>query len=138
MLKHTLRKLFPNFIRRKRNSTYKIYDPLGIKLLTTLRLGFRHFSEQKFRHNFANSSLPLCSSSWVYTSFFFFLWVPLNENDLLHVTMYVNKNYDNNMNIRTLTHWTTTIKFVKYSERFNQPLFQLLLKPFLFLHPYLF
>ena len=43
----------------------------------------------------------------------------LNENDLLHVILYGNKNYDNNMNIRILT---AIIKFIKVSERFDQPL----------------
>ena len=44
----------------------------------------------------------------------------LNENDLLHVIIYGNKNFDNNMNINMLT---AAIKFVKHSERFGQPLF---------------
>ena len=52
-----------NFIRPTGNSTYKIYDPLGIKLLTRLRLGFSHLFEHKFRHNFADSLNPLCSYS---------------------------------------------------------------------------
>ena len=43
----------------------------------------------------------------------------LNKNDLLHVTMHGNKNFDNNMNIRT-----SAIKFSKDSERFDQPLFK--------------
>ena len=34
-----------NFTRPIRNSTYKIYDPLGIKILTKLRLGFSHLSK---------------------------------------------------------------------------------------------
>ena len=42
-----------------------------------------------------------------------------NENDLLHVIMYSNKNLDN-MNIRILT---MTIRFIKDSERSEQPLF---------------
>ena len=44
----------------------------------------------------------------------------LNENDLLLVILYRNKNFDNNMNISVLT---ATIKFIKDSERFDQPLF---------------
>ena len=43
----------------------------------------------------------------------------LNESDLLHVTLYGSKNFDNNMNIRILT---ATIKFIKDTERFDQPL----------------
>ena len=57
----------------------------------------------------------------------------LNENDLLHVIMYGNKNFDNNINVGMLT---ATIKFIKDSERCDQPLFYPLLKPFIFLHPY--
>ena len=46
--------------------------------------------------------------------------ISLNENDLLLVILYRNKNFDNNMNISVLT---ATIKFIKDSERFDQPLF---------------
>ena len=56
-------KMLLNFIRPTGNSTYKIYDPLGIKVLTRLRLGCSHHSEHKFRHNFADSLNPLCSCS---------------------------------------------------------------------------
>ena len=59
----SFRKMLLNFTRPIGNSTYKIYDPLGIKLLTRLRLGFSHLSEHKFRHNFADSLNPLCSCS---------------------------------------------------------------------------
>ena len=44
----------------------------------------------------------------------------LNESDLLHVILCGNKNFDNNINISILT---ATIKFIKDTERFNQPLF---------------
>ena len=44
----------------------------------------------------------------------------LNESGLLHVTLYGNKNFDNNMSISILT---VTIKFIKDSEKFDQPLF---------------
>ena len=44
----------------------------------------------------------------------------LNESDLLHVILCGNKNFDNNINISILT---ATIKFIKGTERFNQPLF---------------
>ena len=55
--------MLPAFIRTKENGTYETYDPLGIKLLTRLRLAFSHFSEHKFRHNFPESLNPLCSCS---------------------------------------------------------------------------
>ena len=44
----------------------------------------------------------------------------LNESDLLHVILYRNKNFDNNMNMSILT---ATIKIIKDSERFDKPPF---------------
>ena len=44
----------------------------------------------------------------------------LNENDLLHVMLYGSKDFDNNTNIGILS---ATIKFIKDTERFDQPLF---------------
>ena len=34
------------------NHIYKIHDPLGLKLLTRLRLGLSHLNEPRFNHNF--------------------------------------------------------------------------------------
>ena len=125
------------------NSTYKIYEPLGIKRVTRLRLGFSHLFEHKYRHNFADSLNPLraCSLETESTLHFFLRCqnyttlhtaltndlknindaiMSLNESDLLHVILYGNKNFDNNMNISILT---ATIEFIKDCERFDQPLF---------------
>ena len=44
----------------------------------------------------------------------------LNESDLLDVLLYGNKSFDNNMNISILT---STIKFIKDTESFDQSLF---------------
>ena len=60
--------MLPNFIRPTGNRTYKIIDPLGIKLLTRLQLGFSHLSEYRCRHNFADSLNPLCSCSFEFES----------------------------------------------------------------------
>ena len=51
------------FMRPLENYTYGIYDPLGVRLLNRLRLGFSHLREHKFRHNFTNTLNPLCSCS---------------------------------------------------------------------------
>ena len=45
------------------NSTYRIHNPVGIRLLTRLHLGLSHLNEHKFRHNFADCVNPLCSCS---------------------------------------------------------------------------
>ena len=46
------------------NHVYKIHDPLGLKLLTRLRLGLSHLiKEQRFNYNFDSFVSPLCSCS---------------------------------------------------------------------------
>ena len=119
------------------NSTYKIYDLLGIKLLIKLWLlirlwlGFSHILKHKLKTKLywlTKSIIFLFFGSWVYTLLFSMLPIYttlhgthvtelknssnvimyLNENNLLHVIMYSNKNFDNNTNIRIRT---VTIKF---------------------------
>ena len=43
------------------NSLFSVYDPLGEKLLTRLRLEFSHLKEHKFRHGFADTINPMCA-----------------------------------------------------------------------------
>ena len=38
-----------------------MYDSLGEKLLTRLRLKFSHLKEHKFRHGFADTINPMCA-----------------------------------------------------------------------------
>ena len=52
------------------NSIYNIHNPLGIKYLTRLSIGFSHLKEHKFKHNFHN--LNSCSSG-IETMIHFFL-----------------------------------------------------------------
>ena len=42
---------------------YNIFDPIGLKFLTRLRLDFSHLNEHRFRHNFQDCLKPLCSYS---------------------------------------------------------------------------
>ena len=132
-----------NLTRSIENSTYKIYDPLGLKLLTRLKLGFSHLSEPKLKHNFVDPFHPLCSCSLetesTLHSFLRFqnyttlrtalindlknindAIMPLNESNLLRVMLYGSKNFDKNMNISILT---ASIKFIKDTETFDQPPF---------------
>jgi len=50
-------------IRPIKNNIYNIFDPIGLKLLTRLRLGFSHLNEHRFRHNFQDCLNPLCTCS---------------------------------------------------------------------------
>ena len=53
------RKKMLNLIRPKCNDTYRIYNPMGLKLLTRLRLGLSHLND----HNLKDCINPLCSCS---------------------------------------------------------------------------
>ena len=56
---NTFKKKLLNFIRPCANSIFDIHNPLGIKLLTRLRLGLSHLHEHKFRHWFQDTLNPL-------------------------------------------------------------------------------
>ena len=59
----TFRKSLLKSGRPSPNHIYKIHDPLGLKLLTRLRLGLSHLNEHRFNHNFDSCINPSCSSS---------------------------------------------------------------------------
>ena len=46
---------------KKENSLFSIYDSLGVKLLTRLRLQFSHLNELKFRHGFEDTINTMCA-----------------------------------------------------------------------------
>ena len=39
-----------SIIRLSQSNIYNLFDPIGLKLLTRVRLGFSHLNEHKFRH----------------------------------------------------------------------------------------
>ena len=56
------------------NSIYNIHNPLGVKYLTRLRIGFSHLKQHKFQRKFQDSIDPMCScSSGIETTIHFFL-----------------------------------------------------------------
>ena len=59
---NTFKKKLRNFTQPCANSIFDIHNPLGIKLLTRLRLGLSHLHEHKFRHCFQNTLNPLWES----------------------------------------------------------------------------
>ena len=44
-------------------SVYRVQNPMGLQLLTGLRLGLSHLNEHRFNHNFQRCINPLCSCS---------------------------------------------------------------------------
>ena len=53
-----------SFIHPVQNNIFNIFDPIGFKFLTRLRLGFSHLNEHRFRHNFQDCINTLCSCSF--------------------------------------------------------------------------
>ena len=47
-----------NFIGQKQNSTYKLNNSVGIKLLTRLRVGLGRLKKHNVNYNFHNSLRP--------------------------------------------------------------------------------
>ena len=63
-----------SFIRPMPNSIYNIYNPLGVKYLTRLRISSSHLKEHKFKHNFQDSIDQMFSCcSGIETTIHFFL-----------------------------------------------------------------
>ena len=46
---------------KQENLLFSIYNPVGVKLLTRLRLQLNHLNKHKFRHDFADIFIPMCS-----------------------------------------------------------------------------
>ena len=48
------------FIRPIPNRTFNCHNPIGIKLITRLRLCLSHLRDHKFKHNFLDCLNPIC------------------------------------------------------------------------------
>ena len=130
-------------IRPCPNYLYGVHDPLGVKLLTRLRLGLSHLREHKFRHNFQDTVNPLCTCSLETedTNHFFlrcqnFSTVRttlldelrriepnlnfLNENDFVETLLFGNQYFSNETNHSILK---CTISYLKKTARFDGELF---------------
>ena len=131
------------FVRPLPNSIYNIHNPLGIKYLTRLRIGFSHLKEHKFRHNFQDSVDPMCScNSGIETTAHFLLRCPNfntqrqtlfdkiatidanilreNENNIINILLFGKPNSEDCFNKQILN---ASIEFILSTERFNIPLF---------------
>ena len=131
------------FIRPTANSIFGCHNPIGVKLLTRLRLGLSHLREHKFKHSFQDTLNPLCSCrKEVETTFHFLLSCPnysderltlLNkirninpnilENSNSQITqffLYGDKNFTASTNFIVLS---STIESILATKKFNEPIF---------------
>ena len=90
------------FIRPTANSIFGCHNPIGVKLLTRLRLGLSHLREHKFKHSFQDTLNPLCScGKEVETTFHFLLSCPNYSDErltLLSKIRNINPNILENTN----------------------------------------
>ena len=137
------RKKLLKIVRPSENSVFNVCDPLGIKLLSRLRLGFSHLREHKFRHNFSDTINPLCTCTLEPETTIHFLLhcrnysnaritlmsdlhiidssiMLLNDTNLVQLLLFGNSNYSFNTNKNILI---ASIKYIKNSLRFEEQLF---------------
>ena len=132
-----------NFIRPNSNNLFNINNPLGVKLLIRLRIGFSHLKEHKLEHNFQDSVDPLCScGNDIESTVHFFLHCPNfttqrqtllnklksinasimteNENSVVRTLLFGRPDFNYSTNKEIIN---ATISFILTTERFNCPLF---------------
>ena len=132
-----------SFIRPSRSNIYNIFDPIGVKLLTRLRLGFSHLNEHKFRHNFQDSVNPFCLCSWVIEDTIHYLlhcqqfsdhrinlinsvksvsanFESFSDNVKKDILLYGDSRFDTDKNKLILE---STITYIKNTQRFTGSLF---------------
>ena len=140
---NALKKKLLNFIRPCANSIFDIHNPLGIKLLTRLRLGFTPLHEDKFRHCFQDTLNPLCECAKdIESTMHFFLHctnfliprqllfqkirnidnniLSQSETQLIQILLYGNQNYHPIINRLIIN---STIEYIISTERFKCSLF---------------
>ena len=69
------------FIRPTANSIFRSHNPIGLKLLTRLRLGLSHLREHKFKHSFQDILNPFCNCGKEAETTFHFLLSCSNYSD---------------------------------------------------------
>ena len=116
--------------KKKEMSLFSINDPLGVKLLTRLRLQFSHLNEHKFRHGFDDTKcflwpchlyspqrLELFENLEKVDASFLKLNVKGKVNFLLYGSQSATSKSVNHENLKFV------INFIKGTGRFNRPLF---------------
>ena len=130
------------FIRPTCRPIYNIHDPVGLKLLTRLRLGLSHLKEHKFRHNFQDTINPLCAcdlevedtNHFLLRCHFFSLYrrelydkldiihadiTNLGPNELTRVLLFGYEKFDLKVNSLILQE---TISYINNTKRFDDKL----------------
>ena len=140
---NTFKKKLLNFIKPCANSICHIYNPFGIKFLTSLRLGRSHLHEHKFRHCRQDTLNLLCECGKdIKSTMHFFLHctnfliprqtlfqkirnidyniLSQSETQLTQTHLYGNQNYHSSINRLILN---SALEYLISSKRFKCSLF---------------
>ena len=132
--------MLKNFLSLNQRSLFSIHDPVGVKLLTRLRLQFSHLNEHEFRHNFKDCVNPMCDcGAEIETTSHFFLHCHffanerqkllddvyrieasiknLNEESLIDVLLYGSDRFNDSKNKQILLQ---TICYIQANKRFER------------------
>ena len=91
-------------IRPLPNQIFGISNPLGLKLITILRLGLSHLNEHRFNHNFNNCINPLCTCSLdIESTVHFFLHCNYYNSVRTSLLNYLNSVERNLLNLSDLS-----------------------------------
>ena len=130
-------------VRPLENSVFTFHNPIGIKYLTRIKLGFSHLRYYKFKHGFLDAVDLLCScSTGIENTVHYFLHCPnfsLTQNTFLNeiaivdtsvidqddikiiqTFLYGNPTYSVNDNKLILD---ASIKYILENKRFEGPIF---------------
>ena len=131
------------FVRPSENSVFTCHNPIVIKYLARLRLGFSHLCYHKFKHSFLDAVDPHCScSTSIENTVHYFLHCPnfsTARNTFLNEIATVDRSIidqDEIKIIRTLLYGNSTysvsdnrlildasIKCILETKRFDEPIF---------------
>ena len=109
--------MLKNLFSLNQRSLFSIHDPVGVKLLTRLRLQFSHLNEHKFCHNFKDFVSPMCDcGAETETASHFYLRCQIFANERQNLRDDV---YWIDASIKNLNEESLTDVLLYGSDRFN-------------------
>ena len=122
------------FVRPLENSIFTCHNPIGIKYLTRIRLGFSHPRYLKFKHGFRDAIEPLCScSTGIENTVHYFLHCPkfsFARNTFLNEIAIVDRSIIDQDDIKKYSNFPlwklildANIKYILEVKRFEGPVF---------------
>ena len=137
------KKRYLKFFENKPSYIYFVHNPLGLKLLTRLRVGLSHLRSHKYNHGFLDTPNPLClcnklsiettehyllicpifsqSRKQLFTDLSSKISIfPLSPSHLVSLLLYGHESYESAINKFIIE---KVLIYLLHSKRFEGPLF---------------